>query len=463
MAHMISFTSSFVPSVQAITWLNKIFRYRTHRDISLEIDTVNYCWYLKCSGANGTITMPLLSKLYWLGNNPKLPCSKISTVDQGLLAIEPDLPAPGVSNPPVPVVSTTDIGLRINYDIPGFTYWMLARCEEVNPPTELLDTHQRFPGTASHAFQFDYLNRPIVDEWIGVMRQVISRLWPRLPLAQPQFQVVATHDVDAPSAYVFGSKRRLARVIAGDVLQRRDISKALSAAWIRLKNDQQLHSRDPFNTFDWLMDTSESAGIRSSFFFICGRTNPSFDALYEPNHPVIRTLMRRINKRGHEIGLHPSYDTFAYPERIVREAHRLQFICNEEGIEQSDWGGRMHYLRWQWPTTAYGWEQAGFTYDSTLTYADRPGFRCGTCHPYPIFDPVAQRQLQLIQKPLIMMERSVISSRYLGLGYGTAAASLVQCLKQRCRAVGGNFTFLWHNSHLSSENDRDLYRQLLNM
>ena len=301
-----------------------------------------------------------------------------------------------------------------------------------------------------------------MDEWIGDASGDIASL-AAPSSAQPQFQVVATHDVDAPSANVIGSKRRLARVSAGDVLQRRDISKALSAAWIRLKNDQQLHSRDPFNTFDWLMDTSESAGIRSSFFFICGRTNPSFDALYEPNHPVIRTLMRRINKRGHEIGLHPSYDTFAYPERIVREAHRLQFICNEEGIEQSDWGGRMHYLRWQWPTTAYGWEQAGFTYDSTLTYADRPGFRCGTCHPYPIFDPVAQRQLQLIQKPLIMMERSVISSRYLGLGYGTAAASLVQCLKHRCRAVGGYFTFLWHNSHLSSENDRDLYRQLLNM
>jgi len=90
-------------------------------------------------------------------------------------------------------------------------------------------------------------------------------------------------------------------------------------------------------------------------------------------------------------GLHLSYDTCTHPERIARESRRLQRICQEEGIEQSQWGGRMHYLRWQWPTTAHGWEQAGFHYDSTLRFADRPGFRCGTCHPYPMFDPVAQR------------------------------------------------------------------------
>ena len=38
----------------------------------------------------------------------------------------------------------------------------------------------------------------------------------------------------------------------------------------------------------------------------------------------------------------------------------------------------MHYLRWKWPTTAYGWQLAGCNYDSSLCYPDRPGFRTGT-------------------------------------------------------------------------------------
>ena len=315
-------------------------------------------------------------------------------------------------------------------------------------------------ATASHAFQHGYLERPIVDEWIGILRQVISRLWPRLLLVQSQFQVVVSHDVDTPSAYAFGRKRSLARRMAGDLLKRRDLAKAVSAPWIRLKSKQHLQPRDPFNTFDWLTDTSEAAGIRSSFYFICGRTNPSLDAQYEPEHPAIRHLMRRIHERGHEIGLHPSYDTCAHPERIAREGQRLQRICKEEGIEQSQWGGRMHFLRWQWPTTAHGWELAGFHYDSTLSYADRPGFRCGTCHSYPMFDPAAQRPLRLIQRPLIAMECSVIAHPYLGLGYGPAALALFQRLKQRCKMVQGTFTLLWHNCNLD-QSGQNMYKLLL--
>ncbi len=173
--------------------------------------------------------------------------------------------------------------------------------------------------------------------------------------------------------------------------------------------------------------------------------------------------MRRIHhrQRGHEIGLHSSSNTSHNPSAIASEAARLQRIATEEGIQQPEWGGRMHFLRWQWPTTAHGWEQAGFHYDSTLSYADRPGFRCGTCYAYPMFDPVAQRQLQLIQRPLIVMECSVIAKRYLGLDYGPAALALIQQLQQRCRAVGGQFTLLWHNSHFTRAEDRELYRETL--
>jgi len=41
-----------------------------------------------------------------------------------------------------------------------------------------------------------------------------------------------------------------------------------------------------------------------------------------------------------------------------------------------------------------------------------------------MFDPVAQRPLRLIQRPLIAMECSVIAPCYLGLGYGPASLAL---------------------------------------
>jgi len=448
-------------SVSTVNWLQRLVQDRLNPDLRLHLNRNEGLWELSCPANSSSIALPLIPALYHLGPQLDLPCAHCSPASEGFSALEPELPAPGLEQIPQSLVQVTTDGFQLGYDIIGLTYWMLARCEEVNPPPELLDNHQRFPATASHAFCHGYLERPIVDEWIGILRQVIERLWPRLPLVQPQFQVVVSHDVENPSAYAFGRKLSLARAMAGDLLKRRDPAKTLSAPWIRLKTKHQLHPRDPFNTFDWLMDTSEAAGIRSAFYFICGRTNPSLDPQYEPEHPAIRHLMRRIHQRGHEIGLHPSYDSCAHRERIAREGQRLQRICKEEGIEQSQWGGRMHFLRWQWPTTAYGWEEAGFHYDSTLSYADRPGFRCGTCHPYQMFDPVAQLPLRLIQRPLIAMECSVIAPRYLGLGYGPASLALFHRINKRCQAVGGQFTLLWHNSHFTTAADRELYQDVM--
>lgn len=171
--------------------------------------------------------------------------------------------------------------------------------------------------------------------------------------------------------------------------------------------------------------------------------------------------MRRIHQRGHEMGLHPSYNIYQNPQAIVTEADRLRNVMSEEGIEQQEFGGRMHYLRWEHPTTMLGWEQAGMSYDSTLSYADRPGFRCGTCFEYPAFDAATDKSLTLRIRPLVAMDCTVIAERYLGLGSTEAAYEKFYELKNNCRKVGGVFTLLWHNSFFSSPNDFDIYRRLL--
>ncbi len=458
---MTTTSSESTANCAATEWLQLLLRKRLQQDLQLHLNASEAVWELSFPGSSALLSLPLIPSLYLLGPQPDLPCAQWSPAKEGLDALEPQLPVPGLAEIPRPLVQATRDGYQLGYDILGLTYWMLARCEEVNPPVELLDNHGRFPATSSHALRHGYLERPIVDEWLGVLRQLVQRLWPRLPLQQHQFRTVVSHDVDAPSSYGFGRKRVLVRSMAARLLIHRDLAGTLQAPRIRLTSRRQLHPADPFNTFEWLMDQSDAAGIQSAFYFICGRTNLHFDAQYEPDHPAIRTLMRRIHQRDHELGLHPSYNTCDSPLAIASEAARLRRIAAEEGIQQSQWGGRMHYLRWQWPTTAHGWEQAGFHYDSTLSYADRPGFRCGSCHAYPMFDPVAQRQLQLIQRPLIVMECSVIAERYLGLGYGPAALALVQKLQQRCRAVGGQFTLLWHNSHFTRAEDREFYRQVV--
>lgn len=369
------------------------------------------------------------------------------------------IPAPGTAQLPSPLIIRRGIDYVIRYDILGLAYWMLNRIEEIDRTD--LDNHGRYPATASHAFKHDYLERPVVDEWLHILGQVMQRQWPHIQLTQHCFTMKVSHDVDRPSLYGFKTWPMILRGMAGDVLRRHKYKHAAIAPWVHLNTKDQLYPGDPANTFDWIMDVSEEHGLTSAFYFICGRTAAKMDADYEPEHPAIRALMRRIHNRGHEIGLHPSYGTYQSPDSIKLEADRLRRIAGEQGIEQAVWGGRMHYLRWQHPTTLRALDDAGMAYDSSLGYADRPGFRCGTSFEYPAFDPVAGESLSLRIRPLVVMESTILANHYLGLGTGESAKRKFEQLKRSCQAVGGCFTLLWHNCQFEKQEERRLYQQLL--
>ncbi len=374
-------------------------------------------------------------------------------------ALGDELPAPGVASLPWPLIERQGSNHTVHFDVLGLVYWMLNRVEEIGRFD--LDNHGRFPATASHAYQRGYLERPVVDEWLYVLGQVIEKQWPGIILKKHRFSINVSHDVDNPSRYGFKSWKKILRGMATDVVRRSDFKNAVLAPLVRFNTTSRLHLRDPSNTFEWLMDVSELHGLTSAFYFICGNTDPGFDAEYKPEHPAIRTLMRRIHQRGHEIGLHPSYGTYQTPSLIKAEAKRLRLIAAEEGIEQLHWGGRMHYLRWEQPTTLQAWNDAEMTYDSSLGYADLPGFRCGTSFEFPAFDPVAGESLSLRIRPLIAMETTIIAPHYLGLGAGESALQKFDQLKQKCQAFGGCFTLLWHNCQFEKEEERRLYQQIL--
>lgn len=445
-------------SDNALSWLGVILKKRFGHEFRLSQDRDR----LKISldnDSNKSIIFPKLEATFHQSTS-NLPYSTWDAEKEGWNSVlNWPLPAPGVVSTPSPLIIQKSNSFIINYDILGLTYWMLNRIEEIGRTD--LDEHQRFPATSSHAYKYGYLERPIVDEWLHVLGQVIQRLWPQLELKQHNFSIKVSHDVDAPSRYSFSSPKTMLKSMAGDIIKRRDLKSALTAPLVRLNSQSTLHPLDTFNTFDWLMDQSEKNNLSSAFYFICGRTDVTKDANYEPEHPAIRNLMRQIHNRGHEIGLHPSYNSFQSPLIIKSEANRLRKVMQQENIQQDILGGRMHYLRWENTTTLQAWNDAGMSYDSTLGYADRPGFRCGTCFEYPAFNPMTQQQLKLRIRPLILMESTVIADRYLGLGYTNEAQEKMQLLKRRCQEVGGYFTLLWHNSHFLLRHDKKIYKQLL--
>jgi len=378
---------------------------------------------------------------------------------QGEGSISPSkkpLPAPGGREFEETLIERCGADYLIHYDILGLVYWMLARIEEIGRIN--LDEFGRFPSTSSHAYRYDYLHRPLADEWLCVLGKVIKLRWPNIELKIPKFQTTLSHDVDRPYRYLFTSRLSIFRQCVADNVKRRNFGLSLERYGMWRSVRQGSMSADPYYSFDWIMDQSEKNDLSSAFYFICGNTNRKMDANYHIDSPIMRQLLRRIHARGHEIGLHPSFETYLRPECIKKEFEHLKLVCSEEGIRQSIWGGRMHYLRWEQETTMQAWADAGLNYDSTLGYADQPGFRCGSCFEYQAFDASRNKILDLRIRPLIAIDTSILSITGSNI---ESAFEVLKKLKTACKNVGGNFTLLWHNSELYSDNLKSLYQRIL--
>lgn len=434
----------------ALSWLSRIFAARFGCPLRLTVQRGT--WVLNHPNHAGRILFPVLAVLH-NSDASALPCIQLAVpgVPQDRV-----LTAPGLARVPAALCDRQGGNLAVHYDVPGLVFWALTRLEELHPAAPR-DRHGRFPASASHAARHDYLERPVVDEWMVALHGMARDIWPGLPpLRTAPVPLRLSHDVDTPLRHGFVSLPVLLRRMAGDA-RRGQWGDVLRAPWHWLTWRRGIPARDPANSFDWLMDLSDAHGLTNAFYFITEPDWRGADPRYTFDHPVVRALLRHIHARGHEIGLHPSMDSFSRPDRIAAEARTLRRVCREEGITQDRWGGRMHYLQWRaWDTSAQ-WAAAGLSYDTTLGYADRPGFRAGTCFDYPGFDPVADRTLGIAIRPLVVMEQTIISTAYLALAPEAARARIGR-LADRCRAVGGCFTLLWHNDVLATQANRDLYQ-----
>jgi len=357
--------------------------------------------------------------------------------------------------------SISDNSISTKLDIFGSAFFMLTRYEELVKPDR--DEHGRFPATASLAYQEGFLEKPIVDEYVEILWAALKYLWPGLTRKENKFTAYISCDVDNPYAAQTKSIISTYRKMGGDIIKRRSAGEAFQT-WLNfsysLKGDFHY---DPYWSFDWIMDLNEKAGNQLAFYFPFASSVPEFDAHYDVDEPRIRSLMSRIHQRGHEIGMHGSYASYKDVEQLKSEAQRLKRVFMEEGIEQPSIGNRQHYLRWSSSETHVYLDEAGLDYDTTLSYADHPGFRCGTCREYPMFDLLSRKELNLIQRPLIIMECSLMDNSYLGVNGVEDACTYFKAIMDQIKMLNGAFTMLWHNSSLTDDCSKSLYVTILEM
>ncbi|WP_321470630.1 polysaccharide deacetylase family protein [Halarcobacter sp.] len=317
-------------------------------------------------------------------------------------------------------------------DVFASSFFMLTRWEEYVNKNR--DNHHRFPSTESLAYKNDFLSRPIVNEYIEMLKNMMLYLDSNLKFKTRNFQLILTHDVDF--IYKWNTPRKFLRHLAGDIIRRKSPIEFIKSiiSYISLKLNLK---KDPFDTFEYLMDLSEKINIKSYFFFMAeGLTK--YDNNYKSNSIYVKKLVNKIKKRGHNIGIHPTYNAYNDKKQFEKEKNELA-----SNLETKVSFGRNHFLRFEVPGTWQVWEDNNMEWDSTLSYADKEGFRCGCCYEFSVFNILTRKKLKLKEKPLIMMESSLLYQN--NINYKSAKNNILNLI-EIIKRYDGNFVLLWHNS-----------------
>ena len=322
-------------------------------------------------------------------------------------------------------------------------FYHLSRAEERNGRR---DRHGRFPASASC---LDPLDPPLER-----LRESLGVEPPRWQGAR--FAIALTHDVDVPWRWtrlgMLGAAAKLkGHARRGEGRDAYRMARALGSIPMH-----KMRGTDPNWRFERILRVERARGLRSTFFLMGGHAHPvdgATPAAYERLRP---RLVETLRAGQAEIGLHGSYLAACDVSRLELERARLEEVAGPVR------GQRYHYLRGD-PLGNFGdLADLGFAYDTSLGFADTPGFRAGIAQPFRPWNWAADRPFEFIEIPLVVMDVTLSEQRYLGLSPGGAQKLIDRIVDQAARS-GGGFAVLWHTDRFDPATARGWDRLYFNM
>lgn len=313
-----------------------------------------------------------------------------------------------------------------NLDIPADCFFMLTRYEEYPNLSRAkdFDQHGRFLFTSSFSARNNLLDRPLVDEQAFLLKELLERLLhaPLFDTASKKPVLFITHDVDLLHRY-----SNIA-YIKNDIL-RKGFPVLKSVFDIR---------QDPYWNLLSIIGWEKKNKIESAFYFLPRRDKQNAD--YDINNRKVQLLIQEVADLGCEVGWHGSFDSTSSPAEAKRE---ISNVFRALSAHQDEFGARQHYLRFIVPATLRTYQTAGVSYDTSLMYAGHEGFRCGTCHPFTLYDLDRDAESSVYEIPLIIMDVTLKNHRKLSV---SETKSVMNRYADTIEKYHGVYTILWHNN-----------------
>ncbi|KCZ72832.1 hypothetical protein ANME2D_01267 [Candidatus Methanoperedens nitroreducens] len=204
----------------------------------------------------------------------------------------------------------------------------------------------------------------------------------------------------------------------------------------------KIRGKEPYWTFERIMELESKLGVRSSFFFLNEtgkvklldkKTWRHSGRRYSFNDPKVASMIKELHSKGWDVGLHGSFYSHNDFEKIQKEKEALEGALGSEVH-----GIRQHNLNLSIPQTWLHQERAGLEYDTTLGFNNCIGFRWGTCFPFRPFYAHEDRALSILEIPLVIEDLPFYR-------YKNPCVEGLKVLGEVERS-GGVGTLLWHHS-----------------
>ncbi|MDR2691791.1 MAG: hypothetical protein LBB73_05770 [Dysgonamonadaceae bacterium] len=325
---------------------------------------------------------------------------------------------------------------HIPFDLFSAAFYLLTSYEEY--VLKQTDEHGRFDVNASLLYRNDSLEIPLIDRWAYGLKEELEKAYPDFKCKLRDYRFISTFDIDHPFLYRYKGFVKSAGATLRDFLKFDfySIGKRLRVI-SRLDPDPYMQAVKKINSF-------HKEARRTYYLFVLlgksgkyGRSTVK-PATYYDNY--LKTL------KNITIGQHPSYDTFLNPDLLMREKKELEAMLGRQVTVN-----RRHYLRITCPQSFRESILAGYKEDFSLGFAKAPGFRSGTAIPYYFYDVEQDTLSDLLIRPTIMMDSTLIVHS----GFSPEYALLkIKQLADECKKSGGDYLCLWHNSNLAGRKNK---------
>jgi len=333
---------------------------------------------------------------------------------------------------------TTSETSFLPYDIFAATFYLLSRYEEYLPHVK--DPLGRYPHTESIAYTNGFLMRPVVDIWAQRLQTALVESFPNATFKNriPEVEVV----IKVQQAFAY-RKLGFLRTFIGffeDFFKFR-----LKRNFNRIRVLLGLR-KDPYDTFNWLINVQKQAKTPFRFFFELGDYSEQSKNI-KHSKITFQSLIKMVGDYS-EVGLLVSELATRSLEQLKLEKYRLEHIVNRS-LNNIVVGNHNFIL----PETQRNAIDQEVRCDYTMGYANALGFRAGTCTSFLFYDLDYEIQTPLLMKPVCANDTLLVDEKR-----GTIDMIRYKQLRKNAAEVGGIFIMEFSNTSFMFSKAKRLFK-----